>query len=130
MRNFKIGEWVKAESHAGELIHGYIENINSVYGTVKVKVIASDNAKTIGKTIEVTKRVESLPIAVPKTEEEIIALIDLALSTKDKEWFIELTGHLNSIANRSKQKPVVKNVYSFMKNEAVNLEKKSENERG
>jgi len=98
----EVGDWVKRKSENGELIRGYIETVNPLQGTVKVNVIACDNEKTIGKTIEtLSKWVEKLPISVIDTEEQILHLIDLALLTKDEHWFMELSTKLNSIRQGS-----------------------------
>lgn len=52
MTPFEIGDWVKGKSKDGELIRGFIEAIDFSQGTVKVYVVACDQEKTIGRTIE------------------------------------------------------------------------------
>jgi len=92
------GDWIKGESWDGELIIGYIESLspNIPEGLVKVTVVTSDNNETIGKTIPVlSKRVKRLPVSNVTNKVQIEFLIDLALSTGDKEWFKELTSELN-----------------------------------
>jgi hypothetical protein len=99
----EIGDWVNGKSKNGELIRGYIETVDPLQGTVKVNVVACDNEKTIGRTIEtLNKWVEKLPISVTDNEEQILYLIDLALSTEDEHWFMELSAKLNSIRQGSK----------------------------
>jgi uncharacterized protein YpiB (UPF0302 family) len=71
---------------------------------VKVNVVACDNEKTIGKTIEIlNKQVEKLPISVADNEEQILHLIDLALLIKDEQWFMELSAKLNFVRQGSKR---------------------------
>jgi hypothetical protein len=48
----EIGDWVKAKSKSGELLHGFLENVDVLNGKVKVYVVASDNEATVGKTVE------------------------------------------------------------------------------
>ncbi|MGM0852810.1 MAG: IDEAL domain-containing protein [Bacillota bacterium] len=94
----KTGDWIKGESHSGELIIGYIENLDIQGETVKAKVVTSDNKTIEGKSIPLlSKRVKKIPAANVKNKGQIHYLIDLALSTGDKEWFLELTSKLNSM---------------------------------
>lgn len=94
----KIGDWVKGESSNGELIIGYVVSLSSVEGVVKVSVVTSDNKEIIGKTIPLlSKKVNLLPPANVTNKEQILFLIDLALSTGDEEWFKELSSKLNSM---------------------------------
>ena len=93
-----VTDWVTAKSHNGELIIGFIDRMDSENGLVKVTVATSDNKETIGKTIPIsTKSVEKLPMSISASEKELQFLIDLALSTEDEDWFIDLSSRLNSI---------------------------------
>jgi hypothetical protein len=88
----KDGDWVSGKSVNDEKFHGYIEALNAAQGTVKVKVTACDNEKSIGRTIECFMHtLELLPVEVRSDEGQLYDLIDLALSAKDKVWFMELT---------------------------------------
>jgi hypothetical protein len=90
--NLKIGDWVKGRTHDGELIQGYLEEVNNIQGFAKVKVIECDNRFRRGKTIEVLEHwIEKIPESSEITEEYITMLIDLALLTKDEEWFMDLS---------------------------------------
>lgn len=92
------GDWVTGKPKNGELIIGFIEKIGSLDGVIKVTVTTSDNKDTIGKTIQIsTHSVEKLPISKVESAEELQFLIDLALSTGDEDWFIELSSKLNSM---------------------------------
>ncbi|MDQ0200285.1 IDEAL domain-containing protein [Neobacillus ginsengisoli] len=104
----KTGDWIKGKARDGELIIGYIESMSPEIPeeAVKVTVVTSDNDEMIGKTIPIlSKRVNKLPISKVTNMEQIQFLIDLALSTGDKDWFIELSTELNSM------KQLVKGVY-------------------
>lgn len=48
----EVGDWVKGKTKNGELIYGYVETVNSLQGTVKIKVMDCDNEQIIGKTVE------------------------------------------------------------------------------
>jgi hypothetical protein len=94
----KTGDWIKAESPEGELIIGYIESLSSIEGIVKVTVVTSDNIQTFGKTIPIlSKRVKKLPVSNVTNKAQIEFLLDLALSTGDKEWFLALSAELNAM---------------------------------
>jgi hypothetical protein len=92
---FKNGDWVKGRSREGELIHGYVETVDSNQGIVKVYVVESDNEKVIGKSIWIlNKWTEKLPDIKDCTESQLLTLIDLALLSKDEQWFKELSAKL------------------------------------
>jgi len=94
----KTGDWIKAESPEGELIIGYIESLSSLEGVVKVTVVTSDNNQTIGKTIPIlSKRVKKMPVSNVTNKAQIEFLLDLALSTGDKKWFLALSSELNAM---------------------------------
>ena len=101
---FAVGDWIKAESNQGELIHGYIETLNPFQEKVEVHVVVSDNNETIGKKVKLYReQIKKLPTSTPNNKEQIRSLIDVALAAKDKEWFMELTNQLNEIQQDSKQ---------------------------
>jgi len=93
----KTGDWVKGTSRNGELIMGFIESLDNP-GIVKVTVVTSDNHDIIGKKVTMLgERVKRLPVSNVSNRAQIQFLIDLALSTGDEEWFIELSTKLNSM---------------------------------
>jgi IDEAL domain len=94
----KTGDWIKGSLRDGELIIGYIESFDFSEGTIKVTVVKSDNNETIGKTIPISRKmVKRLPVSNVTNKEQIQFLIDLALSTGDEDWFMELSSKLNSM---------------------------------
>jgi hypothetical protein len=103
MAEFEYGDWVQGRSRDGELIHGYVETIDSIQGIVKVNVVESDNEKAIGKSIWLlNKSAEKLPDLTVSTESQLLSLIDLALLSKDEQWFMELSTKLAAIKKISK----------------------------
>jgi hypothetical protein len=106
------GFWVKGKSVNGEIVLGYIENINSLSGTVKVKVVESDNEEIKGRTIEMLQRsISKLPDNPLQSEGEVLSLIDIALLTRDQEWFDELSKQYFACKRRLKN---TKSVARFM----------------
>ncbi|OMP66151.1 IDEAL domain-containing protein [Domibacillus epiphyticus] len=92
---FEEGDWVKGRTREGELIRGYVVQSNDIQEIIKVTVVECDNEKTVGRTIRLMdKSVEKLPVVKTENEEQIHQLIDLALLTKDEEWFVELATQL------------------------------------
>ncbi|PTX60777.1 hypothetical protein C8P63_10887 [Melghirimyces profundicolus] len=93
--NMQDGDWVRGKTNNDELFHGYIESIDHQEGIVKVRVINSDNRLTIGKvstsTFDRLQKLENTPL---NEEGHIRNLIDIALSIKDKKWFMELADAL------------------------------------
>jgi len=88
----EIGDWVTGKTKNGELIHGFVESTDSLRGTVKVYVVDSDNDIAVGKSIVTLKQwIDVLPVSTFDDEEHMSDLIDLALVTKDREWFAELS---------------------------------------
>ena len=94
----KTADWIKGKSRDGELLIGYIESQDFSEEVVKVTVVKSDDNEAIGKTIPILrKRVKRLPVSKVINKQQVLFLIDLALSTGDEEWFMELTAKLNSM---------------------------------
>ncbi|MCM3586672.1 IDEAL domain-containing protein [Mesobacillus maritimus] len=94
----KIGDWVKGSSRDGELIIGYIDSINILEELVNVKVVKSDNPNSISCTFQLNiHQVKILPESNVTNKEQIRFLIDLALSTGDEEWFLELSSKIQTM---------------------------------
>ena len=94
----RTGDWIKAASQDGELIIGYIESLSSVEGVVKVTVVTSDNNQTVGKIIPIlSQQVKKLPVSTVTNKAQIEFLLDLALLTGDKKWFLALSSELNTM---------------------------------
>ncbi|MCQ6558961.1 IDEAL domain-containing protein [Paenibacillus mendelii] len=99
---FEISEWVQGKTSDGQLIHGFIESIESLQRIVKVHVVQSDYEDAIGTLIAVREeRLKKLPELAMEDAPSIENLIDLALSTKDEAWFMELTEKRRGIQPRA-----------------------------
>lgn len=98
-------DWVKGKSMTGALFHGYIESMNTYSDLVKVRVIESDNELIMGKSIEAMRKSLSSLSDVPfRDADDVRSLINLALQTKDEEWFQELTEQLSSYQQDKKSR--------------------------
>jgi hypothetical protein len=101
-RQLAVGNWVKGKTTNGELIRGYIESIDSLNGTVTVYVVECDNDQTVGKSVVTPGPwLENIPVSSFTDEDQIRDLIDLALVTRDKDWFMELSAKVTPRAKRS-----------------------------
>ncbi|MDT8861319.1 IDEAL domain-containing protein [Alkalihalobacillus sp. MEB130] len=108
---YKPGDWIKGKTRNDEWVHGYIESIESFNPLARVKVLFSDNKNFIGRTIRIDKKdIERQTVLTNYSEGELLNFIDLALSTRDEQWFMELT-----IKLKRKQ-----NTLSFSKREKNN----------
>jgi hypothetical protein len=93
---FKEGDWVRGKSVNDEKFHGYIEGLDIMKGTVRVKITACDNESSIGRTAECfTSTLEALPLDILNQQGHLFNLIDISLSVRDKAWFMELTTQLH-----------------------------------
>lgn len=92
--SWKKGDWVKGRTVNGELMYGYVVDVNSNEGTVKVAVVACDRESTIGRTIETLNYlIKPFPVQ-PFNGDQLRSLADLALITTDREWFMDLSAQL------------------------------------
>ncbi|MFC4077646.1 IDEAL domain-containing protein [Salinithrix halophila] len=95
---FQVGDWVKGKTENDELFQGYIESIDSQQGTIAVRVTQSDNTNMVGKvTHSIPDRIKYLEDTPLDQEGHFLNFIDLALTTKDKKWFMKLTDKLNDL---------------------------------
>lgn len=100
-----VGEWVRGKTKQGELIHGFVESIDSTGSTVRVYVVNCDNDLTVGKVVAIpANRVEVMQESSVFDEEQLSDLIDLALSTRDQEWFRELVATSKTLQKSSQGK--------------------------
>jgi len=121
---FENGDWVQGRSRDGELIHGYVETVDSHKGMLQVNVVESDNEKAIGKSIWIqNKRAEKLPDITGRNESELLALIDLALLFKDEQWFKELSAKLVSF-KKIQEVPIKKSEFLISGNRMRNFDVK------
>jgi hypothetical protein len=95
----EISDWVQGSTDNGEFVHGFIESIEDIQGIAKVYVVNSDNEQAIGKMVSVRRsRLKKLPTVSLEDAASILNFIDMALATRDEEWFMELSAKLGSAA--------------------------------
>ncbi|EJL42802.1 hypothetical protein BAG01nite_40520 [Brevibacillus agri] len=88
-------EWVMGKSKHGELVQGFVETVDSSRGIAHVFVVKSDNEEAIGRLAAIPlQRLERMSTGTFDDLEQLHDLIELALVTKDKAWFMELTAKL------------------------------------
>lgn len=111
MNRFKqlaVGDWVRGKTQNGELIIGFVEATDAEKGSIHVYVVHCDHEKAVGKVAVVHDSwVEPMGDSEVASEEQVRDLIDLALATRDRAWFMELVAQEKSLpksARRSDQR--------------------------
>jgi hypothetical protein len=100
--NFEVGDWVSGRTGRGELVHGYIEALQPLQGSVVVRVIQSDREAAVGRGVPVrNSAVRKLPDYAAEDVSGLNEMIELALQTRDEAWFRELSEKLNALNSRS-----------------------------
>ncbi|GAA4869345.1 hypothetical protein GCM10023310_56320 [Paenibacillus vulneris] len=92
----KVSDWVSGTSAEDEKFIGYVESIDA-YGTVKVRVTQCDHEEAIGQVVtsslgKLSKLTDYVPV-----EAGLRSLMDLALMTRDQEWFDDLYANLRML---------------------------------
>ncbi|GAB2690812.1 IDEAL domain-containing protein [Paenibacillus thermoaerophilus] len=91
------GDWVSGTSTQDEKLIGFVESVND-NGIVKIRVTQSDREDAVGTSVEAqSAKVKRMPDTAPSAAEELRSLIDLALATRDREWFEELSARLAAL---------------------------------
>ncbi|KHF38961.1 IDEAL domain-containing protein [Halalkalibacter okhensis] len=99
-KELKLGDWIKGKTRNDEWVHGYIESVEPFHPLVRMKVLFSDNTEFVGRVIRVEKKdIEKQAPLNNFSEAELLNFIDLALSTRDQQWFLELTSKLKRKQN-------------------------------
>jgi len=87
----KKGEWVKVTGLYNWI--GFITSISHTFKEYEVFVVRRINGGEINKRVlvdfEDTEKLDSRP-----SEDDLYRMIDIALDTKDREWFLELQNML------------------------------------
>ncbi|WP_332633549.1 IDEAL domain-containing protein [Halalkalibacter flavus] len=100
-KELKQGDWIKGKTRNDEWVHGYIESVEPYHPLVRLKVLFSDNTEFVGRTIRIEKKdIEKQAPLTNFSEAELLNFIDLALSTRDQQWFMELTSKLKRKQNK------------------------------
>lgn len=109
--SLQIGDWVRAKSSKGILMHGFVEKNELDHNVVQLRVVASDNKMLTGQSIQINQsKINRLSSDFSKTENQLNALIDIALETRDEDWFHDLVSQLNNL-KRTKEKNILNNNY-------------------
>ncbi|MFC0211696.1 hypothetical protein ACFFK0_04375 [Paenibacillus chartarius] len=106
MRNFHIplneGDWVSGKTANDEKFRGFVERIDHEAAYAAVHVLQSDHTAIVGRTVDAPfVAIEPLAAEGPRTETELRAIIDIALQTRDREWFDELGRQLAEVTEGS-----------------------------
>jgi hypothetical protein len=97
-QTIKTGDWVKGKSSEGQLLFGYIESRHEAKELVKIRVVQTEESLIIGQTIDLPfSLITKLSDPSLKSQQEVRSMMDLALQTKDEEWFKELSGMLATL---------------------------------
>jgi hypothetical protein len=90
---FKVGEWVTVDSGFIKGFTGFIIKYDFAGDRYFVNLTKTAN----GNPIDAGRWIDEERLIPPKKfkeEEDLLALIDMALDTNDREWFAELTSQL------------------------------------
>ncbi|QHT60227.1 hypothetical protein GXP70_09915 [Paenibacillus lycopersici] len=100
--SFAISDWVQGRTKDGELIQGFITSLNERQNIASVYVVQSDHDAAVGTTVSVLSGwLKPQPAArVLDYAEPILDFIELALATRDAEWFAELTERLHEVMEK------------------------------
>lgn len=94
--SIQVGDWVSGTSIKDERFLGYVEEIKN--NMFLVRVIDSDHQAAIGTVVKSQmKHVKKMSVNPIQTTAHLLNMIDLALSTRDQKWFIDLTNQLNKL---------------------------------
>jgi hypothetical protein len=88
------GDWISGTTKDDEKFIGFVQSMNED-GSLRVLVTQSDREDSVGSTIQAKlAKVKKLSETGPTSPVEVKSLIELALSTHDKEWFEQLRAEL------------------------------------
>jgi hypothetical protein len=100
----QIGDWVSGTTVEDEKIIGYVESLD-LYGIVKVMVTQADREEAVGYMVNSMRfKLEKLDSNVLTSEADLRSLMDLALMTRDQEWFNELGAALRAAGSKGQVK--------------------------
>ncbi|MBP1993553.1 IDEAL domain-containing protein [Paenibacillus eucommiae] len=98
------GDWVSGTTVEDEKIRGFVEAVSWERGSALVRVTESDRKDAIGRIAEgLLSKLELLQVEAWLDERALADLIDIALVTRDEQWFMELTSSLGELRNQTKK---------------------------
>lgn len=87
------GDWVSGTTIRDERFIGFVQSV-TLEGILEIQVTQSDREDLAGKLVEAkSNKVRRMKEAALVRADEVYSLIDLALQTRDEEWFAELTAN-------------------------------------
>lgn len=90
----QVGDWISGTSQEDEKFIGYVDS-RTEDNIVKIWVSQSDHDNIVGEFVQTKlSKIKKLPENPSLTTDELNSLMDLALLTKDKEWFQDLVSEL------------------------------------
>lgn len=89
----KPGDWVEIVDHHLAGYSGFILRYSIAENTYKVKITKDSKGKQLLKALWFDVD-QVVTVHHSTDEEDIMSLVELALQTNDKEWFMELTAQL------------------------------------
>ncbi|RKP53923.1 IDEAL domain-containing protein [Cohnella endophytica] len=100
---FEVSDWVQAKTRNGEFVHGFIESLDEAQQLAQLFVVRSDNEQSVGQpATALVHWLRKLPPISLEEPEAIRSLIDIALATRDEQWFAELSERLSSVETPGK----------------------------
>ncbi|WP_046173496.1 hypothetical protein [Domibacillus indicus] len=94
---FQVGDWVQGETWDKQRIYGYVIKIENPEDITKVYIVDSVNKELKGRMIRVLSKALQKVAEETPAEAAVEQLIDIALLTKDEEWFGQLLKQLNEL---------------------------------
>lgn len=97
----QLGDWVSGTSVNDERVRGFVEEFSRQHGFAWIRVTQSDREASIGNVVETSlAKLEKLSDEGWQDEFALYDLIDLALATRDEQWFMELTSSLTDFRSQ------------------------------
>lgn len=94
---WSVSDWVHGKTGEGEMVYGFVEDVDFMQGLVTLYVVKSDHEERVGRSVSVRMAsVKPVPESATSDIKHSSELIDLALLTRDKGWFMELTEGLGA----------------------------------
>lgn len=90
LMGIQIGDWISGTSDLDEKFIGYVDSM-TIDNIAKIWVSQSDHNEIVGDFVQTKlSNIKKLTVNPKFTQDELSSLMDLALMTKDKEWFQDL----------------------------------------
>ncbi|SDE28866.1 hypothetical protein SAMN02799630_05139 [Paenibacillus sp. UNCCL117] len=99
-QKFREGDWVSGTSVWDEKFIGYVDSApKEEGGAILIRITQCDRKRLINTLVQTREhRLRRLPDPGPAAPEDWSTLIELALVTRDKEWFESLTSRMSAVS--------------------------------